>query len=140
MTWYFISTTVGYTGGDKDNPTYKEVCNTNTGHTEAVEVIYDPAKVSYEELAILFFETHDPTQMNRQGPDIGSQYRSGIFYLDDEQKEVAEKLIGVLEEKGYNVATELTSASTFWPAENYHQDYYDNKGSTPYCHFYQKKF
>jgi len=135
-----ISTTVGYTGGDKDNPTYKEVCNTNTGHTEAVEVIYDPAKVSYEELAILFFETHDPTQMNRQGPDIGSQYRSGIFYLDDEQKEVAEKLIGVLEEKGYNVATELTSASTFWPAENYHQDYYDNKGSTPYCHFYQKKF
>lgn len=135
-----LATTVGFTGGHKDKPTYKEVCNSNTGHAEAVEVIYDPAKVDFEELAILFFETHDPTQVNRQGPDIGLQYRSGIFYLNDEQKTVAEKLIGILEDKGYAVATEVTAASTFWSAEDYHQDYYDNKGTTPYCHFYQKKF
>ena len=134
------STTVGYTGGHKEKPTYKEVCNTDTGHAEAVEVIYDPAKVTYEELARLFFETHDPSQVNRQGPDIGLQYRSEIFYLDDEQKVVAEKLIGFLKDKGYNVATKITRASTFWPAEDYHQDYYDNKSTTPYCHFYQKKF
>lgn len=135
-----ISTTVGYTGGSKENPTYKEVCYTNTGHAEAVEVIYDPAKVSYEELAILFFETHDPTQVNRQGPDVGMQYRSEVFYRDDEQKDTAEKLIGILENKGYDIATQVTEATTFWPAEDYHQDYYDNQGSTPYCHFYQKKF
>ncbi len=134
------STTAGYTGGHKEKPTYKEVCNTDTGHAEAVEVIYDPAKVTYKELARLFFETHDPTQVNRQGPDIGLQYRSEIFYLDDEQKAVAEKLIGLLKDKGYNVATKITRASTFWPAEDYHQDYYDNKSTTPYCHFYQKKF
>ncbi len=134
------STTVGYTGGHKEKPTYKEVCNTDTGHAEAVEVIYDPAKVTYEELARLFFETHDPSQVNRQGPDIGLQYRSEIFYLDDEQKAVAEKLVGFLKYKGYNVATKITRASTFWPAEDYHQDYYDNKSTTPYCHFYQKKF
>jgi peptide methionine sulfoxide reductase msrA/msrB len=135
-----ISTTVGYTGGNKKNPTYKEVCTGNTGHAEATEVIYDPAKVSYEELARIFFETHDPTQVNRQGPDIGTQYRSEIFYLDEEQKEIAEKLIGLLEDNGLNVATKVTKASTFWNAEGYHQDYYDNKGSTPYCHFYTKRF
>jgi len=135
-----ISTTVGYIGGHKENPTYKEVCTIKTGHTEATEVIYDPSKVSYEELARLFFETHDPTQVNRQGPDIGTQYRSGIFYLNDEQKEVAEKLIRLLKNSGLNIATEVTKASKFWEAENYHQDYYDNKGSTPYCHFYTKRF
>ncbi len=134
-----ISTTVGYTGGDVKNPTYQEVCYSNTGHAEAVEVVYDPEKVSYEELAILFFETHDPTQVNRQGPDIGSQYRSGIFYLDEDQKATAEKLIAILEDKGYDVATEVTMATKFWPGEDYHQDYYDKKGSRPYCHFYQKK-
>lgn len=135
-----ISATVGYTGGTKDNPTYKEVCTGTTGHAEATEVIYDPSKVSYEELAKLFFETHDPSQVNRQGPDIGTQYRSGIFYLNDEQKKVAEKLITTLESKGLDVATEVTEASTFWKAEDYHQDYYDNKRSTPYCHFYTKRF
>lgn len=135
-----ISATVGYTGGTKDDPTYKEVCTGTTGHAEATEVIYDPSKVSYEELAKLFFETHDPSQVNRQGPDIGTQYRSGIFYLNDEQKKVAEKLITTLESKGLDVATELTEASTFWKAEDYHQDYYDNKGSTPYCHIYTKRF
>jgi len=135
-----ISTTVGYTGGTKDKPTYNEVSTGTTGHAEATEVIYDPSKVSYEELAKLFFETHDPSQVNRQGPDIGTQYRSGIFYLNDEQKEIAEKLIAILEEKGLNVVTELTKASTFWNAEDYHQDYYDNKGLTPYCHIYTKRF
>ncbi len=135
-----ISTTVGYTGGTKDNPTYKEVCTGNTGHAEATEVIYDPLKVSYEELAKLFFETHDPSQVNRQGPDIGTQYRSGIFYLNDEQKEVAEKLITTLNDKGIDVATEITKASAFWSAEDYHQDYYDIKESTPYCHIYTKRF
>lgn len=135
-----ISTTVGYTGGTKDNPTYKEVSTGRTGHAEATEVIYNPSEVSYEELAKLFFETHDPSQVNRQGPDIGEQYRSGIFYLNNEQKEVAEKLIATLESSGMNVATELTEASTFWNAEDYHQDYYDHNGKTPYCHIYTKRF
>lgn len=135
-----ISTTVGYTGGHKANPTYKEVCTGKTGHAEAVEVVYDPARVSYEELARLYFETHDPTQLNRQGPDIGTQYRSAIFYLNDEQQQVAEKLIGLLRDKGYDVVTEVTPASTFYEAEDYHQDYYDHKGTLPYCHVYQQKF
>ncbi len=135
-----ISTTVGYTGGNVENPTYRQVCSGNTGHAEAVEVIYDPAKVSYETLAKLFFETHDPTQEDRQGPDIGTQYRSAVFYLNDEQKKTAEKLIETLEKKGYKVATELTKAGRFWEAEDYHQDYYNNKGAKPYCHIYQKKF
>jgi len=135
-----ISTTVGYIGGVKQNPTYQEVCTGTTGHAEATEVIYDASKVSYEELARLFFETHDPTQINRQGPDIGTQYRSGVFYLNDEQKEVAEKLIGLLEKNGLEIATEVTKAPTFWNAEDYHQDYYDGKGTTPYCHFYTKRF
>jgi len=135
-----ISTTVGYTGGTKDNPTYKEVSTGKTGHAEATEVIFDPSKVSYEELAKLFFETHDPSQVDRQGPDIGTQYRSGIFYLNNKQKEIAEKLIITLSSNGLNVVTEVTKASTFWNAEDYHQDYYDNKGSTPYCHIYTKRF
>jgi len=135
-----ISTTVGYTGGTKDEPNYKEVCTGTTGHAEATEVIYDPSKVTYEELAKLFFETHDPSQVDRQGPDIGTQYRSGIFYINDEQKRVAEKLIATLNSKGVNVATEVTKASTFWNAEDYHQDYYDHKGTTPYCHIYIKRF
>jgi peptide methionine sulfoxide reductase msrA/msrB len=135
-----ISTTVGYTGGTKDDPTYKEVSTGTTGHAEATEVIYNPSEVSYEELAKLFFETHDPSQVDRQGPDIGTQYRSGIFYLNNEQKEVAEKLITMLESNGLNVVTEVTAASTFWNAEEYHQDYYDHKGTTPYCHIYTKRF
>ncbi|MFC1620161.1 bifunctional methionine sulfoxide reductase B/A protein [Candidatus Neomarinimicrobiota bacterium] len=135
-----ISTTAGYTGGHKANPTYKQVCTGKTGHAEAVEVVYDPTRVTYEELARLYFETHDPTQMNRQGPDVGTQYRSAIFYLDDGQKAVAEKLIGLLTDKGYDVATEVTAASAFYEAEDYHQDYYDHKGTLPYCHVYQKKF
>ena len=135
-----ISTTVGYIGGHVDNPTYKQVCTDRTGHAEAVEVVYDPTKTSYEKLARLFFETHDFTQLNRQGPDIGKQYRSGVFYLNDEQKEVAERLVKTLREKGYDVKTEITAASKFWPGENYHQDYYNKTGKTPYCHIYRKIF
>lgn len=135
-----ISTTVGYTGGHVDHPTYKQVCTDKTGHAEAVEVIYDPSKTSYEQLAKLFFETHDFTQLNRQGPDVGKQYRSAIFYLNDEQKNIAAKLIDILKKKGFNVKTELTPASKFWNAELTHQDYYKNNGKTPYCHVYRKIF
>ena len=146
MQYYFenkkgvISTQVGYIGGHTENPTYEQVCAHTTGHIEALEVVFNPQKISYEELARLFFEIHDPTQLNRQGPDIGEQYKSAIFYRNEEQKAIAEKLIGILKSKGYNVVTELIPATTFWPAEDYHQHYYDRNGHRPYCHFYQKKF
>lgn len=135
-----IETTVGYTGGHKDNATYYEVCSGDTGHAEAVEITFDPSLASYEELVKLFFETHNPAQKNRQGPDIGSQYRSAIFYLNDEQKQIAEKLIQILKDKGYEVVTELTKASNFWKAEDKHQQYYTKGGGNPYCHSYTKKF
>ncbi len=135
-----VSTEVGFTGGTKDNPTYKEVCTGKTGHAEATLVTYDPEQTTYEELAKLYFETHDPTQVNRQGPDIGTQYRSEIFYVDNDQKETAEKLINVLKGKGYDVVTKVTAASTFWKAEEYHQDYYEKNNGSPYCHIYKKKF
>ncbi len=130
----------GYIGGKTENPTYKEVCNTNSGHAEAIEVTYDASKVTYEELAKLFFEIHDPTQLNYQGPDVGEQYRSEIFYLNDAQKEIAKKLIKILIEKGYDVVTGLTKATTFYNAEDYHQDYYKKTGGNPYCHIYTKRF
>lgn len=130
----------GYTGGAVANPSYKQVCSGKTGHAEAVEVTYDPSQVSYETLARLFFEIHDPTQVNRQGPDIGTQYRSAVFYADEEQRQVAEKLIGELKEKGYRVATTVEKNDTFWAAEDYHQDYYDKTGHQPYCHIYTKRF
>ena len=122
-----LQTTVGYIGGKKTKPTYEEVCANTTGHAEAVEVLYDQEKTDYKTLAKLFFETHDPGQLNRQGPDVGEQYRSEIFYFDDEQKAIAEKLINTLEEKGIKVVTKLTPAGTFWDAEDYHQEYYDKK-------------
>jgi peptide methionine sulfoxide reductase msrA/msrB len=129
-----ISTSVGYTGGFKENPTYKEVCSHSTGHIEALEVTYDPSKTSYEELAKLFFEIHDPTQANGQGNDVGPQYLSVVFYFDDAQKATTEKLISQLQLKGYKVATQLKKAVKFWPAEEYHQQYYEKEGGTPYCH------
>ncbi len=135
-----ISTTVGFTGGHVENPTYKQVRTGRTGHAETTEVLYDPSKVTYEQLARLFFETHDFTQLNRQGPDIGPQYRSAIFYLDGEQKQVAERLVRQLRRKGYKVKTEITPAGRFWPAEDYHQDYHNKKGDTPYCHLYRRIF
>jgi peptide methionine sulfoxide reductase msrA/msrB len=133
-------TAVGFMGGHVDNPSYEEVCQKNTGHLETIEVEYDITKTSYEELVKLFFETHDFTQTNGQGPDIGPQYLSCIFYTDDKQKEVAEKYIKILENKGYKVATMLKRASIFWKAENYHQQYYEHKGTKPYCHVYKQIF
>lgn len=135
-----IATRVGYMGGATSNPTYKQVCDHNTGHAEAVEVIFDRTKTDYETLAKLFFEIHDPTQVNRQGPDYGDQYRSAIFVTSDDQKAVALKLIGILKDKGYKVATQVVSADTFWVAEDYHQQYYDRTGKEPYCHVYQQRF
>jgi peptide methionine sulfoxide reductase msrA/msrB len=135
-----ISVTSGYTGGVVKNPTYREVCTGNTGHAEAVKIVYDPDKTSYEKLLRLFLEIHDPTQVGRQGPDIGDQYRSGIFYMNDDQKQIAEKCLNILKSKGYNIATELTKASEFYPAEAYHQDYYFNNGKVPYCHGYTRRF
>jgi peptide methionine sulfoxide reductase msrA/msrB len=135
-----ISTRVGYMGGHKANPSYQDVCNGDTGHAEAVEVEYDSEKTDFEKVARFFFEIHDPTQIDRQGPDIGQQYRSVVFFVDDNQMRIAEKLIKILSDKGYKVATKLVKADTFWEAEAYHQDYYDVTGKAPYCHFYQKRF
>jgi peptide methionine sulfoxide reductase msrA/msrB len=135
-----LSTTAGYTGGRISRPTYEQVCGGDTGHAEAVRVVYDPSLVSYMELAKLFFETHDFTQVDRQGPDIGTQYRSEIFTTDEEQKQTAEQLIAILRAKGYNVATRVTRAGEFWPAEDYHQNYYRKSGGSPYCHVYRKIF
>lgn len=135
-----ISVTAGYTGGQVENPSYEQVCTGKTGHAEAVEVIFDPEIVSYEDVAKRYFETHDPTQTNGQGPDIGAQYMSYIFYTNDLQKETSEKLIKILESKGMKIATKLRKAEKFWKAEDYHQNYYTNKGTTPYCHIYKKLF
>jgi peptide methionine sulfoxide reductase msrA/msrB len=135
-----ISVTSGFTGGHVKNPSYKEVCTGRTGHAEAVKIIYDPEKTSYEKLLKLFLEIHDPTQVGGQGPDIGDQYRSEIFYLNEEQKKIAEKNISILKDKGLKVATEITKASEFYQAEDYHQDYYFKNGKIPYCHAYTKRF
>lgn len=130
----------GYTGGATECPSYEEVCSHTTGHAEAVRVTFDPTQVSYETLARMFFEIHDPTQRDGQGPDLGNQYRSEIFYASPEQETTARRLIALLRAKGYDVATEVTPAGRFWPAEEYHQDYYARKGTQPYCHRYTKRF
>lgn len=134
------STAVGFMGGHIDNPSYKDVCAKTTGHVETLAVDYDPSKISYEDLVKYFFETHDFTQIDGQGPDIGPQYLSVIFYNTPEEKTIAEKYIKILEGKGYKVATQLRPASAFWKAEDYHQQYYEHKGTTPYCHIYTKIF
>jgi peptide-methionine (S)-S-oxide reductase len=128
----------GYTGGKVKNPTYKEVCSGLTGHAEAIQITYHPAKVSYDELLEIFWQTHDPTTLNRQGADVGTQYRSAIFYHSDEQKRLAELYKKKLtEEKVFNkpIVTEITGASEFYPAEDYHQNYYNLNGSAPYCSY-----
>jgi len=135
-----ISVESGYMGGHKENPSYEEVCSGKTGHYEVVQVIFDPAETSYETLARLFFEIHDPTQWDRQGPDRGEQYRSAVFFRNTEQKEITERLIAQLKDKGYNVVTEVRPSAVFWKAEEYHQDYYSHKGSLPYCHGYTQRF
>jgi len=135
-----IATAVGFMGGHLDHPSYKEVCTKTTGHLETVEVHFDTRLTSYESLVKLFFETHDFSQTDGQGPDIGPQYRSFIFYKNPEQKEMADRYIALLREKGYQVATALQPAGRFWKAEDYHQQYYEHKGSTPYCHTYRKIF
>ena len=128
-----LSTRVGYTGGRSEQPTYREVCSGRTGHAEAVEVTYDPERVSYDDLLGVFWETHDPTTLNRQGPDVGEQYRSAIFFHDTAQEEAAraskEKL--ALSGKYYKeIVTEITPASRFWEAEDYHQQYFEKQGIT----------
>lgn len=135
-----VLTKAGYMGGDRQNPTYEEVCTGTAGHQETVEVTYNANKTDYENLAKFFFEIHDPTQTGGQGPDIGEQYMSVIFYQDENEKKTAQKLIDALKQKGYRVVTKLIKAKTFWPAEEYHQDYYEKTGKTPYCHFYTKRF
>lgn len=135
-----IRTSVGYTGGTTINPSYEEVCSGNTQHFEAIEVVFDQEKTSFETIAKVFFEIHDPSQRNRQGPDIGYQYRSAIFYLTFKQKEIVEKLVQLLKKNGMDVVTEILPAGPFYPAEDYHQDYYAKTGKQPYCHHRVKRF
>ena len=130
----------GYMGGDKENPTYQEVKTHTTGHAETAEVTYNSEVVSYETLLKLFMEIHDPTQLNRQGVDVGPQYRSEIFYLTPDEKQTAEKVIGILKEKGYDVVTKVTPARKFWVAEDYHQDYCQVHNIEPECHIRVKRF
>lgn len=135
-----ISTVVGYTGGRTEHPTYEQVCTGKTGHVEAVEVVFDANKTSYEQLARLFFEIHDFIQLNRQGPDVGTQYRSVVFCANDQHRQVAKRLIGLLKAKGYAVKTRVSPLGPFWPAEQHHQDYYGKTGKTPYCHLRRPVF
>lgn len=132
--------TSGYMGGPIDSPNYQQVSTGKTGHFEAVEVVYDPRKVSYETLTKTFFEIHDPTQKGGQGPDIGDQYRSAIFVSDTEERHIAKRLIESLKHRGYNVVTKILEKKHFYRAENYHQDYYERHGKKPYCHGYVKRF
>ncbi len=129
-------TTVGYMGGQTGNPTYQQVCTDTSGHAEVVQVIYDPNVIAFEKLVKIFFENHNPTQLNRQGPDFGSQYRSVIFYADKSQQEVATRLKTELEASGKfskNIVTAIDPAADYWPAEDYHQQYLLKRGMTS-CH------
>lgn len=134
-----IKTTVGYIGGTVVQPTYKEVCTGKTKHVEAVEVIFNPAIISYEKVVQFFFEIHDFTQYQRQGPDVGEQYRSALFYFSEAQEKIAKNLVHQLEDQGFKVQTTIEPAGLFYPAEDYHQLYYQNNGHTPYCHVYKKR-
>lgn len=124
----------GYIGGHVVEPSYEQVCSGSTGHYEAVRVIFDKAHTNYYAIIKRFFEIHDPTQADGQGPDLGRQYASAIFYFDEAQNQTAESLIDVLEKKSYRVATQLLPAQIFWPAESYHQNYYAKHPKLPYCH------
>lgn len=135
-----LNTYVGYIGGEEEYPTYDEVRAHHTHHIEAILVEYNPAEVSYTDLCKLFFEIHDPAQTDGQGPDKGSQYRSAVFYKDEEQLTITNELISILREKGYEVNTLIKPATRFWIAEGYHQNYYENTGGSPYCHVRRRKF
>ncbi len=130
------SVTSGYAGGTKENPTYEQVCHGNTGHAEVIQIKFDPAQISYDKLLEVFFEEHDPTTLNRQGHDVGTQYRSVILYSDDEQKKVAEK-VKAEAQKNYKdpIVTEIVPLKKFYAAEDYHQNYYNTHGSQGYCAF-----
>lgn len=130
-------TAVGYTGGSLDNPTYEDVCSSSTGHAEAVEVDYDPERISFEKLVDVFWGAHDPTTLNRQGPDFGSQYRSSIFYHSPEQESAAHESKRLLDESGKfrdSIVTEIVPAGKFWRAEDYHQQYFAKRGMAFRCH------
>jgi len=131
-----LKTEVGYTGGALINPTYEQVCSGRTGHAEACLVDFDPAQVSYEELVKKFFQMHDPTTMNRQGPDVGEQYRSAIFFHDENQKLASQRIKDEFEQglKGRTVVTQILPVPTFYPAEDYHQQYFKKKGISAHCH------
>ncbi len=131
-----IKVSSGYSGGTVKNPSYKEVCNGSTGHAECLQIIYDPKIISYDELLQVYWKTHDPTTLNRQGNDVGTQYRSVIFYHNEKQKELAEKYKKELtESEAYSdpIVTEITAFTTFYPAEDYHKDYFNLYGEEPYC-------
>ena len=131
-----ISVAPGYAGGSKPNPTYKEVCSGNTGHAEVIKIEYEPDKISFQDLLTVFFATHDPTTPNRQGGDVGTQYRSIILYSDQNQKEESEKFIKELNESsemGAPIVTEIKPLDKFYEAENYHKDYYAKNQNNPYC-------
>lgn len=134
------TTSVGYMGGKIENPSYRQVSTGQTGHAEAVQIEYIPNQTSFEKLAKTFFELHDPAQTNGQGRNVGSQYRSAIFYTSKEQKQTAEKLIKQLTKQGYDVTTEVVKAGEFWPAESCHQDYYRKQGMSPVCQAGSPKF
>jgi peptide-methionine (S)-S-oxide reductase len=128
-----VATAVGYTGGNKPNPTYEDVCSHTTGHAEAVLVEFDPAKITYEQLVVVFFKNHDPTTMNRQGPDVGSQYRSAVFTFNEKQAEAVTRVVAAEEkERAKKVVTVVSPISQFWKAEEYHQQY-DEKTGTHSC-------
>ena len=127
---------VGYTGGHIDEPTYKMVCEGVTGHAEVAQIKFDPEKITYKELLSIFFEIHDPTTLNRQGNDVGTQYRSSIFYHDSTQQEIAQQVKSSLQSKfNNNIVTEITAFEKFYIAEDYHQNYYNNNKNAPYCNF-----
>ena len=135
-----LKTEVGYIGGHVNDPTYQLVCTEKTEHLEAMRVLYDPEQINFEHIIQFFFEIHDFTQMNGQGIDVGSQYLSKIFYYNQQQYQQALDIIKILQIKGYAVATELVKITTFWPAEEYHQEYYSKTKSEPYCHIWKKIF
>ncbi|MCD6587955.1 MAG: bifunctional methionine sulfoxide reductase B/A protein [Candidatus Fermentibacteraceae bacterium] len=135
-----LSARSGYMGSDFTDPKYADVCSGSTGHAETVEVVFDRSAVSFRELAMMFFEMHDPEQVNRQGVDTGTQYRSAVFYTSEQQLSVINELVSVLENGGYSIATEVSPAGNFWQAENYHQNYYDKNGVGSSCHVRVNRF